>query len=122
MSPETNGDTFGDADWFLLTEGMEPYERFRYIVRHVLEAAIDDAREYAVDERIFEELGDEELEAHLDRLDERLQEDDELSEVEARFMCAAVDAGLQEVGRRSTCYPELFDAAEPADLTRRDRS
>lgn len=35
----------------MLTEGMEPYERFRYIVRKLLEVTIEDAQTYTLDER-----------------------------------------------------------------------
>lgn len=49
-----NGSPPDDGDWPVLTEGMEPYERFRYVVGKLLEAAIEDAQPYNLDERIFE--------------------------------------------------------------------
>lgn len=109
---------FDDDGWLRLTEDLEPYERFRYIVRHLLEAAIEDARAYATDVRLFEDLDVDDTEAlrdHLDELDQRLQADEDLDPTEARFMCAAVDAAFKDQGLRSRCYEDLLDAAEPAE-------
>lgn len=119
---QNGNQAFDDEEWLILTEDMEPYERFRYIVRHVLQAAIDDASDYAADERIFGDDVSVSLESHLEELDERLQADEEISEVEAMFMCSAVDAAMREEGLRSRCYSELFDGARAADPTCRDRS
>lgn len=106
-----------DHEWFVLTEGLDPYERFRYIVRHVLETAVEDARDYVGDRRIFDEdvLEDEDASAdHLRELDRRLREDGELSQMEREFMCAAVSRAMRERGMESRCYAELFKLARPA--------
>lgn len=93
-----------DADWLRLTEGMDDYERFRFIARHVLLSAIDEARGYATDERIFPAVDDpDELEAHLASIDERLREDASLSAIEQRFLCTAVADAMDELELEASC-------------------
>lgn len=114
-----------DGEWFVLTQGMEPYERFRYIAQHVLEAAIEEAEAYVADERIFEELELEEpeaLEEHLRELDDALQEDEDLSALEREFLCAAVAAVMRENDMQARCYRELFRLAEPVNRSDRGGS
>lgn len=99
-----------DEAWVRLTEGMAPYERFRYIARHVLEAALDDARGYADDERLFAVDGEdpETAREHLRGLEQELEADDELTELERRFLCEAVAEALRERGLEARCYDALL--------------
>lgn len=106
----TNGEA-PDHEWFVLTDGMEPYEKFRFIARHVLETALDEARDYVDDDRIFEELSDrddETVEAHLKRLDAELREDETLSPLEREFLCAAVSTVMREHDLEARCFGELI--------------
>lgn len=117
-----------DEDWLVLTQDMEPYDPFRFIVRHVLDAALQDARgyatderqdarSYATDERLFGDgdPGDPQaLRAHLDELDRRRKADEELRRLEADVLCAVVQAALQDVGQRSRRYGHVLDLAELA--------
>lgn len=107
-----------DHEWFVLTEGMEPYEKFRFIARHVLETALDEARDYVDDERIFEDLSDgddETVEAHLKRLDTELREDETLSSLEREFLCAAVSAVMRDHDLEARCFGELIRFAGKLD-------
>lgn len=110
--------TKGDEEWFVLTQGMEPYERFSYIVRHVLETAIEDAEAYVDDARIFEDVDLEDadaVEAHLRELDTALREDEALSQLEREFLCAAVSRVMREHDLDARCYGELFRLARPVN-------
>lgn len=112
-----NGDAPGgreDQEWLVLTEGMSPAERFRYIARHVLESAIEEAGAYATDERIFDDLdGDGEAEReHLERLDDALR-DDGIPPLERAFLCAAVRAAMEDHEMEPRCLTEvLVEVAE----------
>jgi hypothetical protein len=107
--PDADDEPAPDEGWLVLTENLEAYERFRYIARHVLEAALDDARDYADDERLFDVDADdtEATRDHLRRLEACLQEDEELAELERAFLCEAVGAALEERGLEARCYSAL---------------
>ncbi len=112
-----NGSPPDDGDWPVLTEGMEPYEQFRYIVRKLLEATIEDAQAYTLDERIFEgrnleDEAEDEVRAHLQALDEALREDNKLTEIERAFLCEAVSASMGEHNMRARCYQDLLRFAQ----------
>lgn len=100
-----------DQGWIVLTEGMDPYERFRYIATKVLEKALREAEPYAVDERLFEEVADadeDEVKAHLESLDEQLSEDEEITDLEHAFLCATVGSVLEDHGGEARCYSGLL--------------
>lgn len=119
-APE-DGATPPDQEWLVLTEGMEPYERFRYITRYVLETAIEDATAYAEDHRIFTDLdpGDREaMREHLRELDQALRADASLTGLEQAFLCATVSAALEARDMDARCYQELLNLARPIDPDR----
>lgn len=96
-----------DDGWLVLTEGMDPEERFRYIARHVLDSAIEEAAAYATDERIFDLDGDAEaVDEHLERLDDALR-DDGIPPLERAFHCAAVRAAMEEREMEPRCLSDL---------------
>lgn len=118
-----NGDAPGgreDQEWLVLTEGMSPYERFRYIARHILGSAVEEAGRYATDGRIFDDLdGDEAGKEHLERLDEALREDGSLPPLERAFLCAAVRAAMEDREMEPRCLTEiLVEVAEARDRRR----
>lgn len=118
MTSEEDEASPNDEGWIVLTEGMEPYERFRYIVTKILESALDEARPYALDERLFADLAeaDEEgIRAHLERLDDELREDERLSELERAFLCATIGSVLEDHGGQARCYEELLPFARSID-------
>lgn len=102
-----------DAEWFALTDGMDAYERFRYIARYVLAAAVEDAQAYVTDDRIFSSLEDEAaLEEHLADIDQALREDASLSPMERRFLCAAVAEAMADHDMQAACpWQELVRIA-----------
>ena len=98
-----------DGEWLAFTEGLEPYERFRYIARYVLRAALDDATRYAADARIFEAVEDDEaLLLHLSDLDRALKEDASLTTVERAFLCSAVAQALARERVDASCPWQAF--------------
>lgn len=102
-----------DAEWFKLTEGMDAYQRFRFIARHVLSAAIEEAQAYAKDERIFSDLDDQvPIEDHLAEIDQALREDSSLSPMERRVLCAAVAEAMADHDMEAACpWQELVRIA-----------
>lgn len=116
----SNGDAPGgreDQEWLVLTEGMSPYERFRYIARHILASAVDEAGRYATDDRIFDDPdGDPEAgKEHLERLDDALRDDGSLPPLERAFLCAAVRAAMEEREMEPRCLSELVGIFAEAD-------
>lgn len=93
-----------DAEWLKLTEGMDAYERFRFIARHVLAAAVEEVQAYVKDERIFSGLDDQAaIEDHLAEIDQALREDSSLSPMERRFLCAAVAEAMADHDMEAAC-------------------
>lgn len=105
----SSSSTQEDQEWLKLTEGLEPYERFRYIAKHVLQAAVQEASAYAVDPRIFQDLrASGELEELLWELEAELREDEDVSPFERAFLCAAVTEAMALEDLESACPWELF--------------
>lgn len=106
-----------DAEWLKLTEGMDAYQRFRLIARHVLSAAVDEAQAYVKDERIFPGLdGNVGIEEHLAEIDQQLREDSSLSQMERRFLCAAVAEAMADHDMEAACpWQELVRIAATGD-------
>lgn len=110
MSPEVRGASSlhpdqqeADGEWFALTEGLGPYERFRFIARHVLAAALEEAGPYIGDRRIFADDNGRDLEARLRDLESSLGTDETLSPLEREFLCGVVASVLREHDLEATC-------------------
>lgn len=98
-----------DQEWFVLTEGLTPYERFRFIATHVLNTALKDASRYAVDQRIFPDAaGEDALRAHLGILDLSLQSDPGLSSVQREFLCAVVASAMRDQAVAPACLGDVI--------------
>lgn len=92
---------------------MDAYQRFPFIARHVLSAAIEEAQAYVKDERIFPDLDDQvPTEDHLAEIDQALREDRVLSPMERRFLCAAVAEAMADHDMEADCpWQELVRIA-----------
>lgn len=114
----TAGGDLDDEGWILLTEGMEPYQRFRYITLEILESALEESATYPVDERLFTDLegaSEDVVRDHLEGLDEALRDDEGISDLERAFLCATVGSLLEDRGGRARCYDGLLKLARCTD-------